>query len=307
MKTRLITLLVGLILPLASSFAGETRVTAAGGPIVIGMSVPYLPYPLFRDMANEAEQEAKRLGAKVEVADANWQYAKQLADINGFVKEHVAGILLAPKTGDAFGPAIEAAVKAGIPVVTVDARANTDKMLLHVAADSVEIGRVAARYIIESLGNHGSVIEIEGLSGTSPAIDRKAGFEEVIRDSNVTILASETAGWERSKAQSVMKALLRRFPDFDAVFAANDEMIIGAIEAMSSAGIVPGSKVTVGVDAGPDAFKYMKAGKLSATIDPSGVKQAVQALQYLVDHIKNGTMPPQQVILITPELVTRAP
>jgi ribose transport system substrate-binding protein len=307
MKTKLITLLVGLVLPLASSFAGETKGTAVADPIVIGMSVPYLPAPVFRDMAYEAEQEAKRLGVKVEVVDGNWQYTKQLSDVATFVKEHVAGILISPKTGDAFGPAIEAAVKAGIPVVTVDSKANTDKMLLHVGADNVEAGRVAARHIVERLGNHGSVIEIEGLSGTFTAMDRKTGFEEVIRNSNVKILASETAGWERSKAQSLMKTLLKKFPDFDAVFAANDEMIIGAIEAMSSAGIKPGSKVTVGTDASPDAFKYLKAGKLSATIDQFPGKQAVQALQCLVDYIKNGTMPPQQVVLITPELITKAP
>ncbi len=99
---------------------------------------------------------------------------------------------------------------------------------------------------------------------------------------------------------------MQAYPKFDAVFGANDEMIIGAIEAMSAAGIDPSTKVTVGYDATTDALAYIKKGKLGATIDQFPGKQASQALQYLVDYVKNKKQPAQKVIYLTPEPVTKA-
>jgi len=307
MKKALIVLLAGLVLPAASVLASGTKVAAAGGPIVIGMSVPGLQFPFFVTMKNDAEQAAAKLGAKIVFADAQDNSEKQAADVENFVAQGVQAILISPKTTDSLVPAIEAAVKAGIPVATVDRKANTDKVLVHVGADNVQGGRAAAKYIIDKLGNKGTVIELEGTPGASAAIDRKTGFDEVIKKSNVKILVSQTAEFSRAKGQSVMESLLQKYPQFDAVFGANDEMIIGAIEAMSAAKINPGSKVTMGFDATPDAFQYMKEGKLNATIDQFPGKQAGEALQYLVAYVKNKTKPPKPVIYINPEPVTKAP
>jgi ribose transport system substrate-binding protein len=219
----------------------------------------------------------------------------------------VNAILISPMTVDSLVPSIEAAVKAGIPVATVDRKANTDKVLVHVGADNVEGGRAAARYIIQKLGGKGGIIELEGTTGSSPAIDRKKGFDEVIATSGVKILVSQTAEFGRAKGNSVMENLMQAYPKFDGVFGANDEMIIGAIEAMSSAGVDPKTKATAGFDATPDAFAYMKDGKLGATIDQYPGQQAGQALSYLVDYIKSKKMPPQPVVYIAPKAVTSAP
>jgi ribose transport system substrate-binding protein len=288
-------------------FAGETKMAAAGGPIVIGMSVPGLQFPFFVTMKNEAEQAAAKLGAKIVFADAQNQSSKQAGDVENFVAQGVQAILISPMTTDSLVPAIEAAVKAGIPVATVDRKANTDKVLVHVGADNVQGGRAAAKFIIEKLGNKGSVIELEGTPGASAATDRKAGFDEVMKKSNVKILVSQTAEFSRAKGQSVMESLMQKYPDFDAVFGANDEMIIGAVEAMSAAKVNPSSKVTMGFDATPDAFQYMKDGKLNGTIDQFPGKQAGQALQYLVSYIKTKAKPPKAVVYINPEPVTKAP
>jgi ribose transport system substrate-binding protein len=180
-------------------------------------------------------------------------------------------------------------------------------VLVHVGADNVQGGRAAAKFIIDKLGNKGSVIELEGTPGASAAIDRKAGFDEVMKKSNVKILVSQTAEFNRAKGQSTMENLMQKYPQFDAVFGANDEMIIGAVEAMSGAGVDLKKKVTMGFDATPDAFQYMKDGKLSATIDQFPGKQAGQALQYLVDYIKTKKKPAKQVVYINPEPVTKAP
>jgi ribose transport system substrate-binding protein len=306
-KMLLVCFAVLLAVPTALFAAGTTETAQpAGQPIVIGTSLPGLQFPFFVTMKNDAEQVAATLGARIVFADAQNQSSKQAADVEGFIAQKVSAILISPMTTDSLVPAIESAVQAGIPVATVDRKANTDQVLVHVGADNVEGGRAAARFVIEKLGGQGTVIELEGTPGASPAIDRKKGFDEVINASNVKILVSQTADFNRARAHDVMENLMQAYPDFDAVFGANDEMIIGAIEAMSSAGIDLQSKVTVGFDATPDALAYMKEGKLGATIDQFPGQQASQALNILVEYIKNKTEPAEKVVYIAPQAVTSA-
>ncbi len=297
MKKALVALLAALVVPQAASAAD----------IKIGLSTPGLQFPFFVTMKNDAEQSAAKLGATIVFADAQNDSSKQASDVENFVAQGVQAILISPMTTDSLVPAIEAAVKAGIPVATVDRKANTDKVLVHVGADNVQGGRAAAKFIIDKLGNKGSVIELEGTPGASAAVDRKKGFDEVMKKSNVKILVSQTADFNRAKGQTVMENLMQKYPKFDAVFGANDEMIIGAIEAMSAANVDLKKVVTMGFDATPDAFQYMKEGKLSGTIDQFPGKQAGQALQYLVDYVKTKKKPAKQVVYINPEPVTKAP
>jgi len=301
-------LFIGIVAFLIFPFAVFATGTNEGsGQIVIGMTVPGLQFPFFVTMKSDADAAAAKLGAKIVFVDAQNDSAKQAAAIEGFVAQKVSAILISPMTVDSLVPAIEAAVKAGIPVATVDRKANTDKVLVHVGADNVEGGRAAARYIIQKLGGKGGIIELEGTTGSSPAIDRKKGFDEVMATSGVKILVSQTAEFSRAKGNAVMENLMQAYPKFDGVFGANDEMIIGAIEAMSSAGVDPKTKATAGFDATPDAFAYMKDGKLGATIDQYPGAQAGQALGYLVDYIKSKKLPPQPVVYIAPKAVTSAP
>jgi ribose transport system substrate-binding protein len=293
-----------LLIPIGV-FASGQKQADANKEIVIGMTVPGLQFPFFVTMKNEAEAAAAKLGVKIVFNDAENQSSKQMTAVENFVAQGVKGILISPMTTDSLVPAIEAAAKAGIPVATVDRKANTDAVLVHVGADNVEGGRAAARFIIEKLGNKGTVIELEGTPGASAAVDRKKGFDEVMNASNVKILVSQEADFSRSKGQNVMENLIQAYPKFDAVFGANDEMIIGAIEAMSAAGIDPKKIVTCGFDATPDAFAYMKEGKLGATIDQFPGQQAGTALQILVDKIKNNKDPAQKVMYINPKPVTK--
>ena len=295
-KVILVALIVAILVP-ASLFAQKQ--------IVIGMTVPGLQFPFFVTMKNEAEAAATKLGIKLNFIDAQNASDKQMAAIETFISQKVDGILISPMTEDSLVPAIEDAVAAGIPVATVDRKANTNEVLIHVGADNVEGGRAAARFIIEKLGNKGTVIELEGTPGSSAAIDRKKGFDEIIKTSNVKLLVSQSADFTRSKAQSVMENLMQVYPKFDAVFGANDEMIIGAIEAMLGAGVNPATKVTIGFDATTDAFTYMKEGKLDATIDQFPGKQAAMALETLVNKIRNNVKPAKSVVYISPLPVTQ--
>jgi len=308
MKKRLLFALVVLMaIPLAA-FAGGAKEGGASGQITIGLTLPGLQFPFFVTMKNDFDAMAAKLGVKVVYIDAQNDSSKQAAAMESFVASKVNGILISPMTTDSLVPSIEAAVKAGIPVASVDRKANTDAVLIHVGADNVEGGRAAARYVVDKLKGKGSVIELEGTPGASPAIDRKKGFDEVIgQNPGIKILVSQAADFNRAKANSTMENLMQAYPKFDAVFGANDEMIIGAIEAMIAAGVDPSTKVTVGYDATTDALAYIKKGQLGATVDQFPGKQASQALQYLVDYIKNKTKPSQKVIYLSPNTVTTAP
>jgi ribose transport system substrate-binding protein len=307
MKNKLALCVAILLLAVSlAAFVGCKAAGKAGGEITIGLTLPGLQFPFFVTMKNDFDQEAAKLGVKVIFIDAQNDSSKQVAAIESFISQKVKGILISPMTTDSQVPAIEEAVKAKIPVATVDRKANTDKVLVHVGADNVEGGRSAGRYVLEKLGGKGGVIELEGTPGASPAIDRKKGFDEIINPSGVKILVSQAADFNRAKANSTMENLMQAHPKFDAVFGANDEMIIGAIEAISAAGIDPAKKVTVGYDATTDALDYLKQGKLGATIDQFPGKQAAMALNYLVDYIKSKKEPPQKVIYIAPQAVTSA-
>ena len=270
------------------------------GKITIGMTIPSMQFPFFLIMREDAQAKADELGIELVFHDSQNQSSNQVSAIENFIAQEVDGILISPITTDSQVPAIEAAVEAGIPVATVDRKANTNKVLIHVGADNIEGGRSAARFIIDQLGGTGKVIELEGTPGSSAAIDRKSGFDEIIATSDIELVVSQNAEFSRSEGQIVMENLMQAYPEFDAVFGANDEMIIGAIEAMSAAGIDPGSKVTVGFDATPDAFTYIEEGKLDATVDQFPGKQAGQALQALYDYITAGAEPENDTVYIKP-------
>lgn len=207
--------------------------------------------------------------------------------VEDFIAKKVNGVLMSPIGQDALVPAVEALNAAKIPVATVDRKVAGGDVLVHVGADNVEGGRVAGRFIVEKLGGKGNVLELEGTPGASPAIDRKKGFDEVIAKSQIKILVSQTAEFGRAKGQSVMENLMQSNKDFQGVFGANDEMILGAIEAMQAAKVDLSKVVTIGYDAIPDALTYIKDGKLGATIEQFPGEQARKALRFLVEAIKD--------------------
>ena len=296
MKKVLIALLV--VTFLIPSFA------LAQDKIVIGLTLPSLSHPFFVFLQKNVMDEAAALGVEVIAIDAENVAAKQMSIVEDFIAKGVKGVLMSPIGEDALVPAIEALNEAGIPVATVDRKVAGGDVLVHVGADNVEGGRVAARYLIEKLGGKGNVLELEGTPGASPAIDRKAGFDEVIATSEIKILVSQTAQFQRATGQSVMENLLQVHKDFQGVFAANDEMILGSVEAMSAAGVDPAKVITIGYDAIPDALSYIKDGKLSATIEQFPGEQAKQSLRLLVEYIRDGKEPPSKEVYITPVAIT---
>jgi ribose transport system substrate-binding protein len=289
-----------------TSIAGCRQGPKGEDEIVIGLSVPSLSHPFFIYLTKNVMDEAQKLGVEVIASDAGDVAARQMSIIEDFIVKDVDGVLMSPIGADALVPAVESLNKAKIPVATVDRKVNGGNVLVHVGADNVEGGRVAARYLIAKLGGKGNVIELEGTPGASPAIDRKKGFEQELAGSNIKILASQTAEFQRAKGQSVMENLIQAYSDFEGVYAANDEMILGAVEAMEAHGIDASTVVTVGYDAIPDALEYIKQGKLNATIEQFPGEQARKALRFLVENIRDGKNSPSKEIYIKPVAIDKS-
>jgi ribose transport system substrate-binding protein len=301
MRKIIVYMIVFLLLVPVAVFAGGSKEEEK---IVIGLTLPSLAHPFFVYLQRNVMDEAELLDVEIVAIDAENVAAKQMSIVEDFISKGVEGVLMSPIGTDALVPAVESLNRAGIPIATVDRKVSGGVVLVHVGADNVEGGRVAARYLLEQLGGRGGVLELEGTPGASPAIDRKAGFDEIIATSDIKILVSQTAKFERATGQSVMENLLQVHKDFQGVFAANDEMVLGSIEAIEAAGVDTSKIILVGYDAIPDALNYIKDGRLDATIEQFPGEQAKQSLRYLVEYIREGKNPPSTEVYITPVAIT---
>ncbi len=220
------------------------------------------------------EDEARARGWQLKLADAQQDQQKQIQALRSFVAQGVDAILLAPVVSTGWEPVLREVHTAGIPVVLVDRGIETADETLYatlVASDFVAEGRMAAEWLVSASGGKARVIELEGSPGSDPANDRKQGFAEgIAAHPGVTVVRSESALFSMAKAKEVMEALIQTLGTggFDAVYAHNDDMALGAIQALEAAGKKPGQDVrVVSIDGVRGAFEAMAAGKLDASVE----------------------------------------
>jgi ribose transport system substrate-binding protein len=221
---------------------------------------------------------AESCGWELVYTDAAGSAAKQVADVDSMIAQGVDVIFLPPREEKPLIPAVMRAKQAGIPVFLIDrsvdpavAQAGRDYVTF-IGSDFVDQGRRAAEWLIENFeGDKGVIIELEGTTGSSPANDRKKGFDEAIaKDDRFEIVASQTGDFARDKGRQVMETLLQAHPDVNVVYAHNDEMAIGAIQALEAAGRKPGEDVTVvSIDGTRDALQAIIDGKMGVTVESS--------------------------------------
>ncbi|CCU84374.1 MAG: D-ribose ABC transporter substrate-binding protein [Mesotoga sp.] len=256
-----------------------------GATYRIGLSLSTLNNPFFVTLRDGALQAAAGLGVEVIVADGRDNPAKQLGDIEDFVQQKLDLIVINPTDSDAIVTAVEEANKAGLPVITVDRGANGGMVIAHIASDNVAGGMMAGEYVAMLLDGKGNVVELEGIVGTSAARDRGEGFGAAIsKYPDIKIVAKQVANFNRAEGLVVMENILQANPNIDAVFAHNDEMALGAIEAIKAAGLLDKIKV-VGFDAVDDAVAAVNAGEMAATVAQQpfvmGQLAVVKAFEYL--------------------------
>lgn len=230
--------------------------------VKVGVSISTLNNPFFVSLKDGIEKKAKEKGMKVTVVDAQDDTAKQISGIEDLILQKVDVLLVNPTDSAAISSAVKDANDAGIPVITIDRSSDEGDIETFIASDNVAGGEMAAEYLVKEFGKKAKVVELEGVSGASATRERGKGFHN-IADKQLEVLTSQTAEFDRTKGLNVMENILQGNKDIQAVFAHNDEMALGAIEAIKAAGK---DIIVVGFDGNDDALKAVESGELKATI-----------------------------------------
>ena len=218
---------------------------------------------------------APKAGINLKFSDAQQKQENQIKAIRSYIAQKVDVIAFAPVVETGFEPVLKEAKAAGIPVVLTDRSVKVSDPSLYatqIVSDFIDEGNKAGKWLLENYKGQGDVniVELQGTVGSAPAIERKKGFEEVIKTNpRFKIIRSQTGDFTRAKGKEVMEAFLKaEGKKINVLYAHNDDMAIGAIQAIEEAGMKPGKDIIIiGVDAVKGAFEAMAAGKMNVTVE----------------------------------------
>lgn len=222
---------------------------------------------------NSVKEEAEKRGIELKFSDAQQKQENQIKAIRSFIAQGVDVIGVSPVVESGWETVFKEVKDAGIPLVLVDRKADVpeDLYTCYLGSDFVEEGRKAAEELAALIGGKGNIVELQGTVGSSAAVGRQEGFLEVLEEKypDIKIVKSQTGDFTRAKGKEVMEAFLKSDGDnIDALFSHNDDMAIGAIQAIEEYGLKPGEDIKiVSVDAVKGAFEAMIAGKLNVTVE----------------------------------------
>ncbi|PXV68227.1 ribose ABC transporter substrate-binding protein RbsB [Halanaerobium congolense] len=255
-----------IILVLSLIMVAGLTAGIAAQDLRIGLAVSTLNNPFFVDLKEGAESMAEEMGVEILVVDAQDDAAAQLSSVEDLLIKQIDVLIVNPVDGNAVVSAITAANDAGVPVITVDRGAEGGNVASHIASDNVAGGEMAGDFIAEQLGETGKVVELEGIPGTSAARDRGEGFNKAMdKYPDLEVIARQPAAFDRAEGMTVMENILQGNPEIDAVFAHNDNMALGAMEAIEAAGRSDEIMI-VGFDAIDDAREAVTEGNMAATV-----------------------------------------
>jgi ABC-type sugar transport system substrate-binding protein len=218
------------------------------------------------------KQEADRLGVELKFMDAQQKQENQILALRTFIAEKVDVIGLSPVVETGWGEVFQEAKDAGIPIVLVDRFTDVpvDQYATYLGSDFLEEGRKAAKVMATLTNGKASIVELAGTIGSAPATDRYKGFREILASyPNMQIIDSESGDFTRARGREAMKVFLTKYGNrITAVYAHNDDMALGAIQAIEEYGLKPGVDIKiVSIDGTRGAFEAMIAGKLNATVE----------------------------------------
>lgn len=278
---------------------GDSVASQAGAlkNTTVGLSVSTQTNPFFVTLVNGAKEEAKKVGVSLTVVDAGDDAAKQTNDIEDLISKNIGVLIVNPVDSDAVAPAVKDAKAKGIKIISVDRVVNGVDVDCKIASDNVMGAKMATEYLIKLVGKNAKVAQLEGVPGASATVDRGKGFHQAA-DGNLNIVASQTAQFDRAKGLNVTENILQAHGDLKGIFSQNDEMALGAVEAVEAA---KKKIVIVGFDATDDGKKAVKSGKMAATVaqkpDLMGAT-AVDNAQKLIKGEKVSASIPVEVSLI---------
>ena len=242
-------------------------------------------------------------GLEIVYADAQQDNAKQVADVENFIRQKIELLIISPNEAKPLTAVVKRVFDAGIPVVVLDREIEGDSYTTFIGADNMAIGKAAGEFAVSLLPTGGKVVEVMGLPGSTPAHDRSQGFHQAIAAyPAIQIVHSPVANWLREEAMAQMEAALAAQPVIDLVYAHNDPMAVGAYLAAKAKGR-EGQIRFIGIDglSGLDGGRQAVAdGKLSATfVYPTGGKEAVA----IADRILRGEKVEHRITLATERIV----
>jgi len=239
------------------------------------------------------KEAAAAAGIELKFSDAQQKQENQIKAIRSFIQQKVDVIAFSPVVESGWDTVLQEAKEAGIPVILTDRAIDSDDDSLYVSfigSDFVEEGRRAGRWLLEQFKDATepvNIVELQGTTGSAPAIDRKAGFEEIIKENpNLRIITSQTGDFTRAKGKEVMQSFLQAHKDIDVLYAHNDDMGLGAIQAIEAAGLVPGKDIIIiTVDAVRDGMQAAAEGKINFIVEcnPLLGPQLMEAVKAVVE------------------------
>lgn len=247
--------------------------------------------------------EAKNRGIKLKISDAQQKQENQIKAVRSFIAQGVDAIFIAPVVQTGWGPVLEEAKDADIPVFLLDRNITVSDDSLYmtaVTADSVHEGEVAGKWLVDNQkGQECNVVELQGTVGASVALDRREGFMKAIKSaSNIHVIRTQSGEFTRSKGKEVMESFIKaenNGKNICAVYAHNDDMAIGAIQAIKEAGLKPGTDIKiVSIDGVPDIYKAMMNGEANASVELTP-NMAGPAFDALIKYKKTGEVPPKHI------------
>lgn len=288
-----------------------------GGKPTIAIVMKTLNNPYFIDMQEGAQAAAKKLGVEliIQAAEREVDVEKQMQIVENLIQRKVSALCITPSGSKEIVPAILKANEAKIPVLIIDTRVDPKAMaeagattVAFIGSDNRDGGRIAGEFIADQLGGKGSVAILEGIPGHETGDARLSGFHEAMEKfKDIKIVASQTANWERDQGFNVFQNILQAHPGVQAVFACNDMMALGAVEAIAAAR-KHGTIIVLGFDAITDSRAAIMNGEMRASIAQHPEEMGRLAVEYAYQAMKGQRIPseiPVRIELITKEQLTR--
>lgn len=289
----LLTLLMVITAACSKSESKETSGGGASSDITLGFSQVGAESGWRTANTNSIKDSATEAGIDLKFSDAQQKQENQIKAIRTFIQQKVDVIAFSPVVESGWDTVLKEAKDAGIPVILTDRAVDSQDDSLYVTfigSDFVEEGRKAGQWLADQYKDASAdinIVELQGTTGSAPAIDRKAGFEEAIKgNSKLKIIASQTGDFTRAKGKEVMQAFLKANPKIDVLYAHNDDMALGAIQAIEAAGLKPGIDIKIiSVDGVHDGFVAASEGKINFIVEcnPLLGPQLMDAVKAVVD------------------------
>lgn len=270
--------LIAVTALLATACAATACNRAYDGSEEITLALSTQTNPFFVQVRDGARDRADELDVQLNVQDAGDDALKQADQLGNAVAMDAGVVLVNPVDSDAVGNSVEALNQADIPVIALDRTSNGGELTSYVASDNISGGRQAADVLAEAIGGEGEIIILQGIPGSSSSRDRGEGFREQIAEyPSIEIVAQQTASFDRTEGLDVATNLLQAHPDVVAIFAENDEMALGAIEA--TGGRAGDEIKVVGFDGTDEGLAAVESGTMTATIAQQPRELGVQAVE----------------------------